>query len=350
MAYGLNIKLARESRALSQKDLAKIAGISQVSLSRMENAELAIPYSLIERLSEALHYPESFFEKKFEDAENQNSMFYRKRATMRVRDLDVIKRKIQVRNMVIDTLLDVVEIPELSIPAIECTDEYHADEIAYRLRRHLNLPSAPVLKITSILEKCGVIVQFIELGDAGEKFDGLTTFTPRGYPVIYINSGMPNDRKRFNLAHEAGHLAMHLRSENLDKSEDEKEKEANMFAGEFLLPRSECISELSNMRMRDLPNLKKKWLVSKASIIHRAHELGCIDENTGRYFYITLGKNNERKCENGIVPIDRPVILSKMIRIHLDELGYTLDELSKILGICEDELKELYSVKSVLTL
>ena len=345
MKYGLNIRLARESRGLSQKELAKLVEITQVSLSRMEKSDAVITLPLLERISEVLHYPVSFFEKSFNDKELESSMFYRKRASMKIRDLDIIKRRIQFINKAVDILLQSVEIPELSIPQIECTEEYQADEIAYRLKRHLNLSSEPISRIVNVIERCGVIVYFINFGDAGDKFDGLTTFTPNNHPIIYLNDNMPNDRKRFNLIHEVGHLTMHLRSSNLQKGGDEMEREANLFASEFLMPQEVCVSDFSNLKMKDLPALKQKYLVSKASIIHRANELGCISDCTAKYFYITLGRNNERKEELGNVFIDRPTIISKMLGLHTNGLGYSDEEMSDMLGFCIDEIKQLYGKK-----
>lgn len=345
MNYGLNIKIARGSRGLTQKELSKLVSISQVSLSRMEKGDIMIPYPVIEKLAIELDYPESFFGKIISENETPNSFFYRKRASMKVKDLEIITRKIQIYNKVIDTLLDSVDIPEFCIPQIDCTEDYQADEIAYRLKQHLNIPLGPITKITNMIEKCGIIVHFLNVDESCDKFDGLATFTIKGYPVIYINNNMPNDRKRFSLAHELGHLTMHLRSENLTKGQEEQEKEANLFAGEFLLPHSECLIDFSNMKMRDLPYLKSKWLVSKAAIIHRAAELECIPEDTAAYFYITLGRNKERKIEKGLVPIDTPTIISKMIKMHLGELEYSNDELYSHLGINKTDLNELLGQK-----
>ena len=345
MKYGLNIKLARESRGISQKELAKLVEISQVSLSRIEKSDAVVAFPLLEKMGRALHYPVSFFDKDFKESEFEFSMFYRKRASMKVKDLDIIKRRILFINKAVDILLESVDIPELSIPHIECTDEYQADEIAYRLKRHLQIPNYPIEKLVNVIEHCGAIVYFIDFGDSGEKFDGLTTFTPNNHPIIYINDRMPNDRKRFNLVHELGHLTMHSRSTNIQKSGDEMEREANLFAAEFLLPRENCISDLCNLKYKDLPALKQKYLVSKAFIIHRASELECITESTAKYFYITLVRNKEKKEEMGFVPIDRPSIISKMIGMHVNGLGYSYEELSDILGLYPDEIRELYGSK-----
>ena len=51
-----------------------------------------------------------------------------------------------------------------------------------------------------------------------------------------MNSDMPGDRHRFNLAHELGHALMHRHSTG------ECESEANRFAAEFLMPKEEKVS------------------------------------------------------------------------------------------------------------
>ena len=67
-----------------------------------------------------------------------------------------------------------------------------------------------------------------------EKVDGLTARVRRSkgasLPVIVINAHDWSERKRFNLAHELGHLVL-----DVDPSLD-SEKAAHRFAGAFLMP------------------------------------------------------------------------------------------------------------------
>ena len=200
------------------------------------------------------------------------------------------------------------------------------------------MPAGPIDNIVSLLEKNGVIVMYLDLDDM-DKFDGLTMFTANQAPVIWINRNTPNDRKRFNLAHELGHLVMHLRSEDLDKPEDQKEREANEFAGEFLMPESQCKEDLFNLKYKELGVKKLYWKVSKAAIIYRAKELNCIPEETARYLYVTLGRFGERKKETVLVPIDEPQIVKKMYALHLSELEYSPEEMTVITGLMPNDIK-----------
>src|ERR1700743_763123 len=55
------IELARESRGYSQTELAEKLEIPQGNLSRMERGEVGVKEELLEKISEVLNYPVSFF-------------------------------------------------------------------------------------------------------------------------------------------------------------------------------------------------------------------------------------------------------------------------------------------------
>jgi Zn-dependent peptidase ImmA (M78 family) len=246
--------------------------------------------------------------------------------------------------------MESIDIPELRIPAVEPSAENCPKEIAYKIRTYLGVPAGPIDNIVSLFEKNGVIVMYLDLDDM-DKFDGLTMFTANQAPVIWINRNSPNDRKRFNLAHELGHLVMHLRSEDLDKPEDQKECEANEFAGEFLMPESQCREDLFNLKYKELGVKKLYWKVSKAAIIYRAKELKCISEETARYLYVTLGRFGERKKETVMVSIDEPQIVKKMYNLHLSELDYTPEEMTTITGLMPNDIKaELLNMNSLISI
>lgn len=339
MIFGNSIKVARESRGLSQSGLAKQIDVTQASLSRFEKGNLVVSKEDLQKISDVLKYPTSFFEKEVKFV-GESSLFYRKRVSMTVKGLSMLESKISILSNCIDELLESIDIPELRIPAVEPSSENSPYEIAYKIRSLLCVPAGPIDNIVSLLERNGVIVMFLDLADT-DKFDGMTMFTAKQAPVIWINKNAPNDRKRYSLAHELGHLVMHLRSEDFDKSEKQKEDEANQFAGEFLMPESMCKSDFFNLKYSDLSLKKYYWKVSKAAIIFRAKELKCISDETTKYLYVTLGRNGERKNESVNVPIDEPQIVKKMYDLHLSELEYTEEEMVDITGLMPDDIKTM---------
>ena len=349
MINGKCIKLARESRGLSQSKLSELLGVTQATLSRFEKGVLTVTPEAVSKMANVLNYPASFFEKDI-CIVGETSLFYRKRASMTVKDLSILESKISILSKGIDELMESINIPELRIPSVEPSVDNSPQEIAYKVRNFLDVPAGPIDKIVSLLEKNGVIVMFLNVDDM-EKFDGLTMFTMNQAPVIWINRNIPNDRKRFSLAHELGHLVMHLRSDNLEKSEEQKELEANEFAGEFLMPKSQCKVDLFKLKYKDLGMKKYYWKVSKAAIIYRAKELKCISEETARYLYVTLGRYGERKNESVQVPIDEPQIVKKMYSLHVSELKYSAEEMMDITGLMTDDIKaDLLNVSNLISI
>lgn len=337
MIYGSSIKTARESRGLTQSKLSKLIGVTQATLSRFEKGALDVAPDTVTKIAQALNYPESFFGRDIRMA-GETSLFYRKKASMTVKNLSILESKISILSKSIDELMDSIDIPELRIPAVEPSADNSPQEIAYKIRSYLSVPAGPIDNIVSLLEKNGVIVMFLDLEDM-DKFDGMTMFTENQAPVIWINKNSPNDRKRYNLAHELGHLVMHLRSDDLEKDDKLKEIEANQFAGEFLMPASQCKEDFFNLKYKDLGLKKFYWKVSKAAIIYRAKELKCISEETATYLYVTLGRNGERIKETGQVPIDSPKIVSKMYDLHVNELKYSEQEMTDITGLMPSDIR-----------
>ena len=104
-----------------------------------------------------------------------------------------------------------------------------------------------------------------------------------GRPVISFN---PNDawvRQRFTIAHELGHMELGhgpgLRDSNWSFSgsvQDWKEREANAFAAELLMP-SEVIEWLVvERRDRDIGRMSRELGVSEAAMQFRLKNLGYI--------------------------------------------------------------------------
>lgn len=204
MIYGSSIRIARESRGLSQSDLSKLIGVTQATLSRFEKGGIEVTPDAVAKIAQALNYPTSLFERDIRRG-GESSLFFRKRASMTVKNLSVLESKISILSKSIDEMMESIDIPELRIPAVEPSGDNTPQEIAYKIRTYLGVPAGPIDNIVSLLEKNGVIVMYLDL-DGMDKFDGLTMFTTNQAPVIWINRNTPNDRKRFNLAHELGQI------------------------------------------------------------------------------------------------------------------------------------------------
>lgn len=331
--------LGRESRGLTQHQLvAMIPNLNQGNYSKMEKGLLNVPTETLSNISKALNYPIDFFYKKSVNTPI-SSFYYRKRVSMPKKQLELLEARLDVLRLIVDDLLDAVELPEFAMPALD-GEVLSPSEVAVRIRDFLKLPKGPVKNLVQVLESAGIIIYFIQADTT--KFDGITLLTDKGQPIIFINAAMPNDRKVYTIAHELGHLVMHVRFSPLAADRD-FEAEANEFAGEFLMPYLDCRYDLVDLRFTKLSMLKVFWGVSKAAIVRRAHELSAITPERYRNLNIELGKSGEKKNESGYVEIGEPVLLNLIINAYENELGYSLTEILSMLSIATEDYFRYFS-------
>ena len=117
------------------------------------------------------------------------------------------------------------------------------------------------------------------------------------------------------MAHELGHIVLHPWSEDLESISKEefkaRERQANMFAGSFLLPRESFGKDILQYPtdLKYYQFLKNKWRVSIQAMIYRAHQLRIITTNQYQYLMRQVSKNGWRTKEPG----DSPFSLNESI-------------------------------------
>lgn len=322
--------LARESRGLTQKELAANISIQQGTVSKIE-AGLQIPSGdVIDRMAEALDYSrELFFLTERVYGFNSAVFFHRKRQSLPDKVLRKLHSFMNLARFRVSRLLRASEISSsAAFQRIDIVDyRGGAEEIARIVRATWHVPIGPVRNVTEAIENAGGVVVRMDFGT--KLVDAISEWIP-GYPPIFLvnsDADIPGDRLRLTLAHEIAHVIMH-RLPN-----PEMEMEANAFAAEFLMPRKEIKASLYNLTIAKLIQLKKVWKVSMAALIHRAYELGTINESQRKYFYINLAKKGYRLREPGSeeIPVERPSLLARLTRAHLEQLNYTIDDLKSLL-------------------
>ncbi len=334
--------LARESRGITQSELVtNIPNLNQGNYSKMEKGLLKPSLEVLDNIAQVLGYPTSFFYKEGIRTPI-SSFYYRKRVSTPKKKLMVLEARLNIARMLVDDLLDSIDIPDFALPKYRISDNLSASEAAVRLREFLKLPVGPIKSLVKVLEAAGVIVYFINTDI--EKFDGITLFTDKGHPIIFVNSSMPNDRKRFTIAHELCHLIAHIPYSPLPHYQDE-EAEANEFAGEFLMPYLECRYDLLDLKFSQLSYLKTYWKVSKAAIIRRAKDIEAINKDKYQYLYVELSRNGERKKERGTVDLDEPTILNKVLEVYETQLGYTKKDMLSTLSINPTDFNHYFNIK-----
>lgn len=340
------ITLAREYRGKTQTQLSnEIPGLVQGNLSRMEKGILNVTDEVIEKIAENLNFPKSFFYSEHVKTP-VNDFYYRKRVSIPKKELSTLEAKIDIFRMIIDRLLESVDIPQFNIPQYNLEFGGTPEQVARKTRQFLKLERGPIQNLIRLLERHGLII--LPIGSASEKFDGITTYSDSGQPIMFINDSMPNDRKRFTISHELAHLILHIPF-TLSPDRDE-EDEANRFAAEFNMPELDSRNDLIGLRLTNLGNLKQYWKVSMAFIIKRAKDLGAIKEAKAKNLMIELSRRGWRKREPGNVYLDTPILFSQIINTHIQELGYNENELASILNLDYKDFQNLVRIKKIVTL
>jgi Zn-dependent peptidase ImmA (M78 family)/transcriptional regulator with XRE-family HTH domain len=333
------LTLARESRGLTQAELALHADLGQGTLSKYETGVLAPPDDAVDRLGKALRYPAAFFCQPGQPY-GFPPFHYRKRKKLSAKALGRIVAEMNIRRMHVQRLSLSYEVKSNHfIPEIDL-DEYQGqsrkrpdtEEIARSVREGWMLPSGP-----NLLEENGGIVIPCDFGtdliDAmSQRIDGL--------PVLFfINVCVPSDRIRHTLAHELAHMVLHTTT---FKADDEMEREADNFAGAFLLPADEIRPQLRRFDLRQLANMKSVWKVSMAAIAVRAERLNLITPYQAKMFWIEMSKLGYRKREPNEPPPEVPTKLRRMVDYHRRTLGYSDVEMADLLCMTAAEFNLMY--------
>lgn len=325
--------IARESRGLSQSVLAQRMGISQGILSKIETGSMKTSEEVLAKLENYLKYPQKFF---FQIGRIYPGISYhRKRKSIPQKTINQVDASINILRLHFEKLLKNIEFLENNIPYFPIEeDKITARDIARAVRQRLMLPKGPVDNLTRVIEDAGCIIMHCDFGT--RMLDGLSLCVPKLPPMMFINKNIPGDRLRFTIAHELGHIVMH------EYCTPTMEEEANEFAAEFLMPAQDIRAELTGLSIEKLANLKMRWKTSMQSILMRAATLNKIQERNKQYLWMQMGKAGYRTHEPIEIEYEKPTLYKEIIESHIDELNYSIEELSELLSIYKDELEQIY--------
>ncbi|OPY82519.1 MAG: Helix-turn-helix domain protein [Syntrophorhabdus sp. PtaU1.Bin153] len=331
--------VARKSRGMTQGELAGALSITSPYLSKIEAGMKPFPETKLDALCDILRYQKDFFFR----AERFLGMgpafvYHRMRQSVSSKLLEKVEAQVNVYRMHVEKLLRSVEIAECKIPSYDLDElgkNGTPENIARTIRASWYLPSGPIRDLVKIVESVGGIVIPYDFGTM--QIDGVSQRVPPLPPLFFINSNIPADRWRFSLAHELGHIILH------DTPRHDMETEAHRFAAELLMPAKEIAPSLRSLTLNKLLDLKLYWKCSMQAIVKKAKDIGAIPERTAYYLFAQLSKAGYRINEPGEFPREQPTLLTKIVEVYLDKLGYTSIDLCNLLAIYPNDFNVLYS-------
>lgn len=335
-------KRLRQARLIAGKtqevvvtDLSELGvQLTKAGLSKYERGGSVPPASLLVPLGSVLSVPSEFF--LSEPTTTVQWRAFRKLSRLGMKQQEraqlmaqsVVERQVWLQEKMCPRA-------RVSLPKVSVTGAEEAEEAAAKVRKKWHLGDAPLESVTRTLEDNGCIVVKLP-GEDG--FHGLSGWANSVYPVAVTSSEGSNDRRRFNLAHEIGHLVM--RCEDADTNQEERL--AHRFAAAFIVPANTVIRELGQRRRRlsfqELSLLKQKHGLSMQAWLFRALDLNIISTGHFQALFRQFSKRGWRKQE----PVDyvgdeAPLRLRQLALRALAEGVISPDKAEEILPGCTQE-------------
>jgi Zn-dependent peptidase ImmA (M78 family)/DNA-binding XRE family transcriptional regulator len=278
---GRKLKVARSAAGLSLRALSDAIGnrVSAQAIGKYERDEdmpgSGVLLVLAEALDVSIDYLLSADELALEgvDFRKKAVASAREEAKLEARTLHLLERYLELEDLLNLRSVDWEQPRSAPHPVADIRD---AEDAARSVREDWGLGNDPIPKFAELLEERGIKVLSVDLDD----IDGLAAKVRRkdrdAARVIVIKKGSWSERKRFNLAHELGHMVI------APEAGVDEEKAAHRFAGAFLMPadviRSEVGAHRSSISIAELVALKERFGVSIQALAYRCKDLGILNQ------------------------------------------------------------------------
>ena len=322
---GQRLRDALQFRGKKMADLSRGTGISRQSLSLYANEENVPPYENVQKIAKNLDFPSEYFLSEDICTTVTTNTYFRSQSAAKKKEQNAQEKKLEYTAKMYEILLNYVDFPalRLTLPMgiyADVDEVVNADpeevqekieKLTLSLRKAWGIGNGPIENMQFLLESNGIVVTGFRNVD--DKIDAFSqkVHVKNGDSVYIVALALgkkPRERLRFDMAHELGHIMMHNWDEsNEDLNRDEFnaiERQANMFASAFLLPR-ESFGKMVSPYATNIEfyrSLKKKWGVSMQAMMYRARQLDIISVNQFQYMMRQISQKGWRTHEPGDVP------------------------------------------------
>ena len=327
--------LARKRRRLTGKALAEKAGTTPVTISRLEQAINTPDESTVLKLAEALRYPAEFFYQDDPEVLEPSDASFRSLTRMTAKERDAALFAGSLGLQLFGWVEERFALPEPNL--LDLSYETCPEIAAQSLRQHWGVGVKPISSMVHLLEAQGV--RFLSLSENTASVDAFS-FWQNGTPYIFLNNFKSAEHSVFDTAHELGHLVLHVHGGA--RGSREAEREANMFASAFLMPKDDVCSRIPAFIKTDtIIQAKKRWRVSAMAMAYRLHALGMLSDWQYKSICMELGRRGYRSSEpDGITREESAVWRKVLSQLWVErttkaeianELACPLDEIEGLL-------------------
>ncbi|WP_425907617.1 ImmA/IrrE family metallo-endopeptidase [Nitrobacter sp. TKz-YC02] len=325
------LTVARQRASLTKTELARRIGIEPRAISGFEAGQYLPADDTVEKIALALRYPKEFFFADDIDMLQAEGVSFRSMSRMTSRQRDAAIAAGALAYVLSDWLEAEFDLPDVDLPDLR---EDTPETAAMSLRHYWGLGERPIKNIIHLLELKGVRV--FSLAENSVTVDAYSVW--RGHrPCVFLNTGKSAERRRFDAAHELGHLVLH---KHAAPSGLDAEKEANAFASAFLMPIASMKSLGRLTTIDQLVAAKKKWIVSVAALAYRMHDLRLISDWNYHTLCVQISQRGYRKDEPDSAQNETSQVWQKVLA-DMRRDGQGLQSLADKLLIPNEELVKL---------
>lgn len=330
------LKIARHRRKLTGKELAAVSGLTDVTVSKVENGHQPDD-ATIDKLSSALGYPRAFFLMDKPEVLEPKAVSFRSLKKMKAAERDASlaagSNGIALYNWIDD---------RFDLPAPDLIDlsreQVRPDVAARLLRQHWGVGDRPIGNILQLFESKGI--RILSLSENTQNVDAYS-FWKADHPYIFLNQKKTAERSNFDAAHELGHLVLHFHAQAESMPEDDAERQANQFASAFLMPDADVKNVLGQIySSTQIIKAKIRWKVSALALANRLNQIGMLSDWSYRSIVIDLGQRGYRTGEPLGVDRETSTLLPKVFAA-LWSRGITKHDIARDLNIPWEEVENL---------
>jgi Zn-dependent peptidase ImmA (M78 family)/DNA-binding XRE family transcriptional regulator len=296
------IKSARTLAGFSLRELShKMDGlISYNAISKYEKGLMLPDSKVMIQLAKALEVKVDYFFLPYNV--KIDNIEFRKKSKLSVKREKAIKEKVTdaiSRYIQLEEFLNVSYAFENPIQKLIIKDGNDVENAVNLLLEKWDLGTNALPNVIDLLEDKEIKIIEIE---ADEHFDGFSGWANNQIPLIIINKkSFSVERKRFTALHELGHLVLNF---SKDLAHKDIERLCLRFAGAMLMPKATFLTEMGTARNRvgisELTAIKETYGISIQAVMHRAKDLGIVNQQRYVQFRRWINANGRRKKEEGL--------------------------------------------------
>lgn len=277
------LRKARERRGLSRAEAAREVGVSEEMIRLWEEGKDAPSLEEASTLAELYHCSlQRFLQPGVEPPRHDLRAQRRMEQDERER---AIKETVALFEHWCATAANLEELTEPRPVRLGKGGIEDPSLLAKDIRREYSLGEGPIRNIRRLLEQdMGVLIFSLPIEDG---VSGMSWWHPRAGPAILVNRNDSAGRQNWTLAHELAHLlqsdAVVICDTLRVNSGEPRERFADTFAAEFLLPREDLVRYVQRERLQPLLandetlNLvARRYHVSREATARRLENLGLL--------------------------------------------------------------------------